>query len=84
MVIYFGIHVPFVPFLQMKHSTGNTMVLNSVNFANSGAYSCEVIADTTFHTLIQTKHMLVIGKGLSRNDVTFLGGEGGQPKSDEK
>ena len=23
-------------------------------------------------------------KGLSRNDVTFLGGEGGQPKSDEK
>ena len=23
------------------------------------------------------------GKGLSRNDVTFLGGEGGQPKSDD-
>ena len=49
----------------MKHSTGNMMVLNSVNFANSGAYSCEVIADTTFHTLIQTKHMLVIGNKLN-------------------
>ena len=27
---------------------------------------------------------LTRSKGLSRNDVTFLGGEGGQPKSDEK
>lgn len=31
-----------------------------VDFVNSGAYSCEVIADTTFHTLIETKEMLVI------------------------
>ena len=38
------------------------MVLSSVNFENSGAYSCEVIADITFHTLIQTKNMLVIGE----------------------
>jgi len=46
--------------VSMKYSTGNTMVLNKVDFINSGAYSCEVIADTNFHTLIQTKHMLVI------------------------
>ena len=32
----------------------------------------------------QTCDHPLIGKGLSRNDVTFLGGEGGQPKSDEK
>ena len=38
------------------------MVLHNVNFENSGAYSCEVIADITFHTLIQTKNMLVIGE----------------------
>ena len=38
------------------------MRLESVSFVNSGAYSCEVIADTTFHTLIETKEMLVIGR----------------------
>ena len=48
----------------MAHSTGKTMVLNKVDFVNSGAYSCEVIADLTFHTLIETKHMLVIGKSI--------------------
>ena len=47
---------------QMQRSNGNTMVLDRVDFINSGAYSCEVIADQTFHTLIETKHMLVIGK----------------------
>ena len=44
------------------------MVLHSVNFENSGAYSCEVIADITFHTLIQTKNMLVIGE---KNTLSF-------------
>ncbi|XP_040575762.1 uncharacterized protein [Lepeophtheirus salmonis] len=43
-----------------EKSTGETLFLHSVNFENSGAYSCEVIADITFHTLIQTKEMLVI------------------------
>jgi hypothetical protein len=36
--------------------------LVNVDFVNSGAYSCEVIVDTTFHTLIETKKMLVIRK----------------------
>ena len=35
-----------------------------MDFVNSGAYSCEVIVDTTFHTLIETKKMLVIRKYL--------------------
>ena len=52
----------YILFFQMQRSNGNTMVLDRVDFINSGAYSCEVIADQTFHTLIETKHMLVIGK----------------------
>ena len=48
----------------MGVSTGNTMVLNKVDFINSGAYSCEVIADLSFHTLIENKDMLVIGKSI--------------------
>ena len=31
-------------------------------FVNSGAYTCEVIVDTTFDTLMFTNKMLVIGK----------------------
>ena len=45
----------------MIHSTGTTMVLNKVDFVNTGAYSCEVIADLTFHTLIETNYMTVVG-----------------------
>ena len=40
------------------------MHMQNLNFENSGAYSCEVIADVTFHTLIESKEMLVIGKGI--------------------
>ena len=43
--------------------------MDGVSFVNSGAYSCEVIADTTFHTLIETKEMLVIGE---MNSCIFL------------
>lgn len=41
-------------------SSGWSLHMQQVSFINSGAYSCEVIADTTFHTLIETKEMLVI------------------------
>jgi hypothetical protein len=47
---------------QSNNSTGQTLQLLNVDFVNSGAYSCEVIVDTTFHTLIETKKMLVIRK----------------------
>ena len=46
----------------MLRSTGETMVLTNVGFVNTGAYSCEVIADLTFHTLIETSYMTVVGK----------------------
>ena len=46
----------------MRLSTGYTMVLNNVQFVNSGNYSCEAIAEHTFHTKIDDKPMLVIGK----------------------
>jgi hypothetical protein len=49
-------------FIFQTYSTGGSLRLLGVDFVNSGAYSCEVIADTTFHTLIETKEMLVIGK----------------------
>ena len=55
--VLFGIIFSF----QMLQSTGNTMVLNKVDFVNSGNYSCEVIADASFHTLYKQEHMLVIG-----------------------
>jgi len=61
--------------VSMRRSTGNTMVLHSVNFENSGAYSCEVIADITFHTLIQTKNMLVIDLPDERPRITGVKGE---------
>ena len=48
-------------YFQMMYSTGKTMVLDKVEFVNTGAYSCEVIADLTFHTLIETEYMTVIG-----------------------
>ncbi len=41
-------------------SSNTTLFIGKVDFANSGAYSCEVIADGSFHTLIETREMLVI------------------------
>lgn len=46
--------------VSMEHSTGYVLYLDDAKFVNTGVYSCEVIADTTFHTLIETKKMLVI------------------------
>ena len=45
-------------------SDGRTLFLRNVNFHNSGSYSCEVVADSTFLTLIKSAHMQVVG-GLS-------------------
>jgi hypothetical protein len=39
-----------------------------VNFHNSGKYSCEVVADRTFLTLIKEAHMQVVGKALWRRE----------------
>lgn len=58
--------------VSMQRSNGNTMVLDRVDFINSGAYSCEVIADQTFHTLIETKHMLVIDLPDKKPSITGL------------
>ncbi|XP_023338379.1 uncharacterized protein LOC111709035 [Eurytemora carolleeae] len=41
-------------------SDGKTLLLRNVNFHNTGEYSCEVIADQTFHTLIKKAHMQVV------------------------
>lgn len=41
-------------------SDGKTLFLRNVNFHNSGSYSCEVVADTTFLTLIKSAHMQVV------------------------
>jgi len=41
-------------------SDGRTLFLRNVNFHNSGSYSCEVVADTTFLTLIKSAHMQVV------------------------
>lgn len=49
-------------FLQMEHSTGYILFMYDAKFINSGAYTCEVIVDTTFDTLLFTKKMLVIGE----------------------
>jgi len=41
-------------------SDGKTLWLRNVNFHNSGKYSCEVVADKTFLTLIKEAHMQVV------------------------
>ena len=48
--------------LQGLLSDGKTLFLRNVNFHNSGSYSCEVVADSTFLTLIKSAHMQVVGK----------------------
>ena len=48
--------------LQMEHSTGYVLFMYDAKFTNSGPYTCEVIVDTTFDTLMFTKKLLVIGK----------------------
>ena len=52
-------------FFQMQHSTGFVLYMYDAKFINSGAYTCEVIVDTTFDTLMFTKKMMVIGKCIS-------------------
>ena len=51
---------------QMQHSTGYVLFMHDAKFINSGAYTCEVIVDTTFDTLMFTKKMMVIGKCISQ------------------
>ena len=46
----------------MEHSTGYVLFMYDAKFTNSGPYTCEVIVDTTFDTLMFTKKLLVIGK----------------------
>jgi len=41
-------------------SNGRTLWLRNVNFHNSGEYSCEVVAERTFLTLIKKAHMQVV------------------------
>ena len=48
-------------------SDGKTLFLRNVNFHNSGSYSCEVVADSTFLTLIKSAHMQVVGEMLNQN-----------------
>ena len=50
----------------MEHSTGYILFMYDAKFVNSGAYTCEVIVDTTFDTLMFTNKMLVIGKFAKR------------------
>ena len=49
----------------MQHSTGFVLYMYDAKFINSGAYTCEVIVDTTFDPLMFTKKMMVIGKCIS-------------------
>jgi len=46
--------------VSMQHSTGFVLYMYDAKFINSGAYTCEVIVDTTFDTLMFTKKMMVI------------------------
>ena len=55
-------NVPIDLLMQESRSNGRTIYLQSVDYENSGSYSCEVIADGSFHTLMQTKTMTVIGE----------------------
>ena len=54
--------ISMLVFFQMDHSTGYVLYMKDAKFINSGAYTCEVIVDTTFDTLMFTKKMMVIGK----------------------
>jgi len=45
---------------QERLSTGTSLRLMNVNYGNSGNYTCEVIADGSFHTLMETRAMTVI------------------------
>ena len=51
--------------LQELRSNGRTLWMRNVNFQNSGEYSCEVIAERTFLTLIKKAHMQVVGESVS-------------------
>ena len=55
-------HILKLLILQGLLSDGKTLFLRNVNFHNSGSYSCEVVADTTFLTLIKSAHMQVVGQ----------------------
>lgn len=46
--------------VSMEHSTGYVLFMYDAKFTNSGPYTCEVIVDTTFDTLMFTKKLLVI------------------------
>ena len=56
----------------MEHSTGYVLFMYDAKFANSGPYTCEVIVDTTFDTLMFTKKLLVIGKNSELYDICLL------------
>ena len=53
----------------MEHSTGYVLFMYDAKFTNSGPYTCEVIVDTTFDTLMFTKKLLVIGKNSKFFDI---------------
>ena len=53
----------------MEHSTGYVLFMYDAKFTNSGPYTCEVIVDTTFDTLMFTKKLLVIGKNSEFRDI---------------
>ena len=53
----------------MEHSTGYVLFMYDAKFTNSGPYTCEVIVDTTFDTLMFTKKLLVIGKNSEFFDI---------------
>ena len=56
----------------MEHSTGYVLFMYDAKFTNSGPYTCEVIVDTTFDTLMFTKKLLVIGKNSEFYDICSL------------
>ena len=55
-------NLKIMTFFQGLLSDGRTLWLRKVNLHNSGKYSCEVIAEYTFHTLIKSAHMQVVGE----------------------
>ena len=65
----FDIDVSYVSFMkptiqfwcQGLLSDGKTLWLRNVNIHNTGQYSCEVVAENTFLTLIQAAHLQVVG-----------------------
>ena len=56
----------------MEHSTGYILFMYDAKFVNSGAYTCEVIVDTTFDTLMFTNKMLVIGKFAKKKMLFYI------------